>query len=592
VLNFDELADALIDYLRNGITIDLGSVTVDTHTMEQLLQDIENKIQGIDYSNLINALNALGAKLDSFASQIGQSGIPTIVGEVYDIGTAHGYNFEFNIDFEGYITGITFSQSNQAYNSKDNLDITLSSSANKDTPLFKTVYPKGFGEYKYLTVFKPVSPGDKIQILYRNPSEDTKVLWIDFHCLKATHPTGGGGGDTGGGSTGGGSTTPITTAEYLDRFIARPGDVGYVDPSTLELDYWTMAAEAVPNNFWQGRNYLLDQLNRSSSDGSRYSNSIITVTDYHNYLYQLHVDIRKHGLVLSDWPSSYITFIDKCNTTKAMGGYNLMSLNKAQQMQIYLTYVFQTVTLVFPSCVDKLSSDYIERFKSNLDTSKLWVLEWIDFSEVNPEQTVGAFNFDLGDTGDLKTFRTYMNVEPSALDPATFNASTDEVLYPFFIEEYHSGTVSTGTGAMEVSFFPGIYWDTKKAPLTYYLNDDALMTIRIFCHELGHGIDAQYGTINGTKLSDMPAWRNIGGWGLGDAHSLVPLRPEKWASECTTSDTEPPISLYGCTLVYEDFAEAYSCYCLNPTYLRDYYPKRYNFIETYVKGFKPYHGST
>lgn len=586
VLNFDELADALVDYLKNGIVVNLGSVNVDTHTIEQLLQDIKDKVQGVDYSNLIAALNALGAKLDNFATQVGQNGISNIVGQAYDIGINESYSFEFNITFEGYITGITFSQSNQAYNSKDCINLKLVSSSGENQ-IFKTIYTKGFGEYKYLPVSRPVSVGDKLVLEYVNDSKNNKVLWVDYHCLMASHvasytqPT----------------TTPTTdtktvtsdTASYLGRFVAKSGESDYVDPSSLELDYWTMAAESVPNNFWQGRNYLLNQLNNSSSDGSKYVNSqIATITNYHNYLYQMHVDIRKHNLNLTDWEYDYVKFIDKCNQAKDEGGYGLSVLTKIQQTQIYLTYIFQTVTLVFASCESKLTADYISRFKDHLSPDKLWVLEWIDFNDVNPDVSVGAFDLDLGDNGDIKTFRTYMNIEPSALDPATFDSSSDEILSPYFVKKYNSGDIC-GDSLFTSGFFPGVTWNSKNAPTTYYLKDNSLMAIRVFLHELGHGIDFQYGSINGTRLSNMSEWRNISGWGSGDASSLARIIPTKWASECTIEDTEPPISLYGCTLVYEAFAEAYSCYCLNPTYLKDFYPKQYGFMVKYVKDFKPYH---
>ena len=183
VLNFDELADALVDYLKNGIVVNLGSVNVDTHTMEQLLQDIKDKIQGVDYSNLITALNTLGAKLDNFATQVGQNGIANIVGEVYDIGINNLYSWEFPIDFTGYITGVTFSQSNQSYNSKDNISLKLVS-VSGESQILKNVYAKGFGEYKYLTVSKPVSSGDKLVLEYVNESQNNKTLWVDYHCLQ------------------------------------------------------------------------------------------------------------------------------------------------------------------------------------------------------------------------------------------------------------------------------------------------------------------------------------------------------------------------------------------------------------------------
>lgn len=50
VINFDELVDALKAYLENGVNVDIGSIVVPTDQMEDLLFQIKDKIQGVDYN--------------------------------------------------------------------------------------------------------------------------------------------------------------------------------------------------------------------------------------------------------------------------------------------------------------------------------------------------------------------------------------------------------------------------------------------------------------------------------------------------------------------------------------------------------------
>lgn len=585
VINFDELANAIKDYLQNGVKVDIGSITVSTSNIEDLLTQIRDKIQGVNYTDLINALNDLGIKLDGLSGNLGISGIQKIYGEMLEITASTGtYMIEFTVPKNGRITGITYSQS--AWNFQDTWDLKAA-----DNILFTGVRTKEYGENKFFNVFYQVTAGQKIDFVFNNISGSSKILWVDFNILEDEESVsdipGTNNNPSGNGNTGGGTTTMTDTTKYLRRFVVTDStDPSYVDPSSLNMDYWTMASESIPNDFWKGRNSLLQMFQNSSTDGSVYTNSVInTITNFHKYLFNLQQDIRKNALVLSDWQDDYSAFISLCNKDVSSGGYGLQSLTTIQKTEIYLTYIFQTVTLIFPSCESLLTADYINEFKKYLPVKRLRVLEWIDFSDVKSNKLVDAFDLDLGNDGDLKTFTSYMNVEPSALDVSISDPSQDEVLNPFFFKLYTDGQAVTGDSVVSVGAFPGDKWEIKKADSSYDTGDAKTMAVRTFLHELGHGIDFQYETINGTKLSNLSEWRDIGGWEHGSASSIPKLKPTKWACDCTAADKEPPISLYGCTLVYEDFAETHSCYCINPGYLQKYYPKRYAFMEKYVKNF-------
>lgn len=178
VLNFDELANAIKDYLQNGVKVDIGNITFSTAEMERLLNDIKDKIQGVDYADLIAALNALGVKLDGLSGNLGTSGTQKIYGETLEIPATTGEHIiEFTVPKKGKITGITYSLS--AWNLVDNWDLVVG-----EEKLFDKVRTKEYGENKFFNVFYPVSSGQIIKFVFNNISESSKILWVDFNILE------------------------------------------------------------------------------------------------------------------------------------------------------------------------------------------------------------------------------------------------------------------------------------------------------------------------------------------------------------------------------------------------------------------------
>jgi hypothetical protein len=178
VVNFDELSDLIKEYLQNGVDVDIGSITFSTAEMERLLTEISGKIQGIDYTNLIAALNSLGVKLDALNGNLGISGTQKIYGEMLEINPISGqYQIEFTIPASGKITGITYSLSSWNYQDSWNLVVN-------DTQLFSNVCTKEYGEHKYFNVFYPVATGQKIRFVFNNVSASSKILWVDFNILE------------------------------------------------------------------------------------------------------------------------------------------------------------------------------------------------------------------------------------------------------------------------------------------------------------------------------------------------------------------------------------------------------------------------
>ncbi|MBU3205121.1 hypothetical protein KPL30_13280 [Clostridium algidicarnis] len=176
VVNFDELSDLIKDYLENGIQVDIGNIAFSTDDMERLLSEIKDKIQGVDYKDLITALNALGVKLDGLSGNLGISGTQKIYGKMLEVSAVAGEHvIEFTAPSNSKLTGITYSQS--AWRYEDSWDLVVG-----DKRLFEGVRTKEYGEHKYFNVFYPID--GVIKFVYNNTSGSSKIVWVDFNILE------------------------------------------------------------------------------------------------------------------------------------------------------------------------------------------------------------------------------------------------------------------------------------------------------------------------------------------------------------------------------------------------------------------------
>lgn len=226
VVNFDELSNLIKDYLQNGVKVDIGNISFSTKDMERLLSEIKDKIQGVDYNDLINALNALGVKLDNLSGNLGISGTQKIYGKMLEIPAVKGQHV---IEFKGngQITGITYSQSSWRF--EDNWDLQVG-----NDKLFESVRTKEYGEHKFFNVFYPIN--GTVKFIYNNISGTSKVLWVDFNILENSNlPT---------------PTTPTipTTSEKNYRFLAI-GESEYTLQGANNLTGCTYDADNMSNLF-------------------------------------------------------------------------------------------------------------------------------------------------------------------------------------------------------------------------------------------------------------------------------------------------------------------------------------------------------
>lgn len=368
----------------------------------------------------------------------------------------------------------------------------------------------------------------------------------------------------------------IPAYSYLRRFVALPGEQGYVDSSTINTNYWINPPIYTnwfnfSDEFWDGRNSILG----SYSSNPDYKNSTINATSFEKFIYQLMKDRRNDNIVLTGIDKDFTNFVSTCNKEPKDGGYGLSSLNRAKKMSIFLTYHFKTVTNIFDNFETVCTDEHINILLKHAPLDRVTVLDWIDCNNVKRGGII-AFTQSLNSQG-----KSFMNIEP--------RACTD-----YICNDIESLMPSWSKYPTEND------WKVKESPKEFWVNDycdprkNSFKTVGlagVFIHELGHAIDNTKN--DGIKNPDfsyysaMPEWRDIAGWcryreTATTERPAENYKPKKWPEECTPSDYEPPVSSYGCSSPDEDFAETFSYYILNEKALKRYFPKRYEFMEKYI----------
>ncbi|EQC1535377.1 hypothetical protein ACY1J9_001208 [Clostridium botulinum] len=184
ILNWDELDPILKDYLENKIDVDIGSLSVDTSKIEELLEGIKGQIPEVDYTNLISSLNNLAKQLESLSNNIGISGTQKVYGKMLEIPAINNnYPIIFKAQKKGKITGITYSLS--TWHFLDTIDLSIVKNTDSTSEvLFNNMRTKDFGENKVFNVFYNINKDDEIVFNFKNNSGTSKILWVDFNILE------------------------------------------------------------------------------------------------------------------------------------------------------------------------------------------------------------------------------------------------------------------------------------------------------------------------------------------------------------------------------------------------------------------------
>lgn len=371
---------------------------------------------------------------------------------------------------------------------------------------------------------------------------------------------------------------PITTKQssLLTYSLSYFTD-GSVEISSIDTDYWYGDKEiSYPDNsktiakpFWTGRNEFLDIVGLTPG--------IISVEPFHTFLWKFVKDRNQGKIFVSDLEKSWHEF--RNNGSK-------WQLNDFQMASIYLTYYFGVPVNVFPSAAALLQGKYIDTLVKYVGRCHLFTFEWIDFNNVDPDPSTGGFSYDYSYDYD---FLNLLNIEESVFNITEIPASNCSAFKPHgwrFLA--YPDVLSIIRPEEDNPPQAKMYTGYTLRDIRNYSNLSPFFMCEVVIHEIGHAVDAYGINAYRKRFSDMPEWLDIAGWDVNQEYDPTTAKiPKDGYSNTLPDGREVPVSGYGTVDRREDFAETYRMYIINPAFLRDFFPRRFAFMEKYIKTLKP-----
>ena len=286
------------------------------------------------------------------------------------------------------------------------------------------------------------------------------------------------------------------------------------------------------------------------------------------------------------YPGKTVTALKDWATFKSYCASNLTNLSKAQMVNIYLTYHWRTyVNVLNPGSFGYLiDDDAVVQGLSEILSYNAHVCQRFTFEEINSTNTImgWALNSVGGNVRVINTEPDSKNFSVQSQAPMAFEGGQFRITGV----DYTTSPPTLKSGVLWSLEFPTTADPSKNsgvnlAPTTKH---NLLYTA---VHEAAHSIDYSKGLKIGqtTGFSTSSTWMAIAGWTkIGNGYQLD-LTKMKYPSQVGATDREPPVTAYGHTAPWEDFAEAWAMYVLNKAALQKWYPKKYNFFETQVKPY-------
>lgn len=392
-----------------------------------------------------------------------------------------------------------------------------------------------------------------------------------------------------------------SNTSYLKMFIATPGEIEYIDPNTIVIEpvysnYWHQVynntefplnfGNDINKRFIDGARQITSSIetNLKNSSGSSVIVTQPTINNHNKYIFKLAQDVSKKNLILSELEG---------NLTNCM--INLQNIgisNDLDKLSIYMTYKLSIPCFFFNSFTNNFNTasygnnvlQSMEKLVDFFDKQLAFTCNWFHWED-NKTNYAG---WCWGGTGPYGTFHSVISIEPGS-GSWHFN-SANSVFWPN--QWRHTSTATNVTQHVnlytQVNLGAADLFRVNYKPnwLTSDIENYSAV-ISTLVHELGHAIDNYSPEVTGIKkLSALDEWTNL--WWKAKGIETTP--GERWSngfvrdfkSEFSSSTLEPPITPYACTNNAEDFAEAYTCYQMNPQYMQAQYPKRYAFMQKWI----------
>lgn len=376
-------------------------------------------------------------------------------------------------------------------------------------------------------------------------------------------------------------------------------DLGYfcnnsIDPDSIDQYYWNLPSLGVPENFWEGFNYIHKNL---WGDNEFYIN---TGDKFYPYLWLLVMSSMSGDVDVPELAKDWQEF--KSWAASAESG--ISCLNDFQKAMVYMSNNLGLPVLFYNRTgVDRyLQGNILDLMARYINETKPFAYEYLTFNQSHTDPSVGAYNFDPSyyyrqQNPEWDNYKSFINIEPEGMDFGDENFRLGSQIVKsmgiWLTDPAHpTDYIITQSGFTSPDIHPTnpihryqYDWWTGSLLQDYNDNFKAYVAAQIAVHEIGHAIDffvIPYN--NGKPLSDSAEWCDISGFDRTRPYDTsVPEITKSNPGNIADNGKLAPVSPYGTTHRFEDFAETFRMYVFRPDILRKYWRAKYDFMETYVK---------
>lgn len=344
-------------------------------------------------------------------------------------------------------------------------------------------------------------------------------------------------------------------------------------PRDLEFKYW---GKSEPDFFTK-----LNQLAVSAGlpdlvMGSKYNLGLEHVPEFNKQLYHFMSYVsneRPHILELEDWEL-------------AKNSLDIKGLTQLNKIETWLSYKWRTYTSIMSS---EFLSIFNDELVAELGTRFNHLIHRLSFQESDGDSLTMAYALSSSDS----TVRA-VNVEPDTLGfnvvghaPMVYGGGQFRVAKISWVS-YQGRTIPT----IDTEYSYALEHLGQSDDSLAYAKEPspAQKILYAIVHEAAHTIDTYKGVKSGGTgkakqfgFSLSRAWLDIAGWKLNGENYELDLKVIGYPN--TNKAREQPPTVYGHHYPWEDFAESWAAYTLNPAMFRKFYPKRFSFMENYVLPF-------
>lgn len=395
-------------------------------------------------------------------------------------------------------------------------------------------------------------------------------------------------------------TGALKNIDYSNNLTKPNMDISFLtseDP--VDTKYWYGVHQPYRNiadDFWQGRNDWLGLLKNDKA-------KIDASQPFWGQLFKLFKEYISKDLLTLPEPFSAFEAWWKRDMKKYSTDHKM---DKCIRATVYATYKLRQITIVYEDSLEKvaiLNDGRLEELAKFIKLTPRHTYHWIDIRDIKEDKNTYAWVVSAE-----ADFLAYMNIEESVFNGSVFSLKTHRPTN-YTINEgedfglakiYNNtgGTHNINNTLIGTSTFERLLFAQKEAV-------GILVGGETVVHEVGHAVssyapDAYPNKYPGENRAfhDWDEWRNISGWTLftnadDDAIAVPYTSPEGVATSKFTkvsnntqmlaNGKEAPVTPYGCRHPAEDFAEAYAIYRINPDQLHALFPKKYAFMEKWVK---------